>query len=334
MKKYILFVVPLVVGALIYINLPLSQNPTIDSLDKEYWANAVEKNGAQNAYEEFKVFNHKAPFEKQHLETHIIGELLYEYEDVEGIIVCDSSFGFGCYHGFFGTALADQGIGIVSKLDKICIDTYGPLGGGCIHGIGHGIIEYMGYDNLSGALEVCKETTQITKTIGCTSGVFMEYNTPLVFSDNNVRTGLLPFDPESPYGACTEVAKEFQASCYFELAQWWSAVLNDDNEKMATLCDGVSDLENRKYCTLGVGSMIAISSRFDVTESIRKCSFVSPDEETICLAGVTWSFFADPKHKEEARELCDGLSYNERELCILEADLTEGLDSLYKTYFE
>ncbi len=324
MKIYIALIV-LVVGVLFYLNFLPTQSSAIDVLDRERWTLAMQKNGAQSTYQEFKKMNSESPFREQHLATHLIGELLYEYEGIDGITICDASFSFGCYHGFFGTSFADQDISLVPKLNQKCVEAYGPLGTGCQHGIGHGILEYMGYEQLTEALEVCKQTTQLIPILGCTSGVFMEYNTPLTISDTNARTEPLLFDTKHPYGACNEVLKEFQKSCYYELGQWWRSIGISYN-RMGTLCNEALSEDNRKYCLLGVGTIIGPTEQYSVTSSIQQCSVMPENAQTLCRAGASWSFFASGQYKEQAHELCEGLEYNEQEQCLVEADVTNGLN--------
>lgn len=291
--------------------------------NRAYWSRQIAANSAE-AYAMFKEKNAEAPIGLQHSATHLFGELLFTHEGVAGISVCDATFAFGCYHGFFTRAIAEEGIALVPELDSACLEAYGPLGTGCQHGIGHGIMEYFGYADINTALAVCEKTTQVLPLAGCSSGVFMEYHIPAVASGEGFTIEPKPVDPANPYLPCGTVSDQYRDSCYFELGSWWRAALGSTHEQMGAWCSALPS-RDRKRCFLGLGAAVVPTEDFEVDRILERCRVAATGENyTLCIAGASWSFNADPAFRHLAPALCDTLDASERALCKTNADITNG----------
>lgn len=294
--------------------------------EREYWQKYIESRGAERAYLQFKKKYNGTYFPGQHTMAHVIGELLYQNKGIGGLIICDESFAFGCYHGFFGTAIATGGIEVVKKLDGVCLQKFGPYGTGCQHGIGHGILEYLGTENLLVGLEACKLTTQVKERFGCTSGLFMEYNTPIIFEKDAVYSQDRDFDLEKPYQPCsTTVPEQYRKSCYFELSLWWKNVLNKDYKKIGELCGAIKKDAERESCFLGFGTVAAPHSNYTIDGTILICKEMPTLEgETLCRAGASWSFWADKRYRHLSLEMCGSINDKQAEfICVKKSDLIE-----------
>lgn len=303
-------------------------NPDSTTLNRLYWLYEIEHVGPEKAYKEFKEKNGRIAFDYQHLSVHVFGELLYETEGLLGIQYCDPSFGFGCYHGFFGRALSEEGVSAVKELDAICVEIYTPLGTGCQHGIGHGIMEYVGGNRINEALELCKETTQLTPLLGCTSGVFMEYNRPLSTKEGvTLSPEPRPFDESNPYDPCISVDEKFRDSCFFELGQRYSLIFREDAVMQTTLCSGLHNSRDVRHCYMGVGADLAPAFAFDVDLILSKCAAMGAQGELFCRAGASWSYYADPEKREQSGRLCMMATEEDTNNCKQLADLTEGLET-------
>lgn len=213
MKEYLPFLVSvlLVAGVLWFGHTTDSLNVSSQTVGeiRVTMEKNIEDMGGREAYQTFKQQYENVPFDAQHSASHLFGESLFHSLGLPGISVCDSDFSFGCYHGFFTKAVSEQGLVVVSDLDVACTAvTDAQSISACQHGIGHGILEYVGPLHLSRALEACTNTHQSNPLVGCTSGVFMEYNVPLSVSENGVfSTTARPLEnPNEPYHPCTEVA--------------------------------------------------------------------------------------------------------------------------------
>lgn len=282
--------------------------------------------GATRAYAQFVKENEQVSSDRQHTNAHIMGETLYEIHGTKGISYCDSRFGFGCYHGLFTKALAEGGSRLVSELNKACTASFGVLGTGCQHGIGHGILEYTGLKHIDEALALCDMTHQPTPLLGCTSGVFMEYNTPLG-GDALMRVPTTrPFTTERPYEPCDRVASQYRDSCYYELGQWYVDTVSNKASSIQAFCGGLSG-EGRNHCFLGIGSSLVRVAKYETRAVIDACASYAHTDEVMCRAGASWMLYAIPEYRTQAREVCTFSDTEKTTTCITRADFTHGMDS-------
>ncbi|MBL4644797.1 MAG: hypothetical protein JKX80_02940 [Candidatus Pacebacteria bacterium] len=293
--------------------------------DLSFWIKEIQKKGADSSYKKFIDSNKSAPLGVQHIRAHVMGEALFSTEEINGIAICDSNFGFGCFHGLFTVGFASRGRSFIKEADTTCVARYGVFGTGCQHGIGHGIVEYTGPDRLNEALSLCKETSQPTPLLGCTSGVFMEHNTPFTVLPGEALPEPYPFSEEHPYGACNEVDSEYQESCYYELGGWWEVVLKGDKLKMGELCSEIADTQLRDMCALGLGNIIGPTNEYSVEKSSALCSSIPENVQTLCHAGAAWSMFSNPNFSDRAKDMCENLSSMEKEICLESYDLATPL---------
>lgn len=287
---------------------------------RSYWSKAIDQLGPTQTYTNFKENVRLRDTESQHVLAHIFGALLYEKAGAEGIGVCDGEFAFGCYHSFFGRAIADKGQAVVTSLDQACIKKFGPLGTGCQHGIGHGLMEYYG-TKLDLALTGCLVTQKIA-LLGCTSGVFMEYNFPVITGSETATTSLRKLDPAQPYEPCPNTPAKFQKSCYFELPQWWYQVYERNDQVMGRLCQDISEQPHRENCFRGLGNTIGPRTNFDLKSGLDICrTMPSIEGNTLCLAGLSWSWFAEPSKRPVSSKPCQDLANRQKETCLKKSDL-------------
>ncbi len=289
-----------------------------------YWSNRIDAVGAESAYQQFSSFYKESDYTVQHPAAHIMGALLYQKLGNKGLSVCDSLFAFGCYHQFFASALADAGPEVVQKLDEVCIEKFGRFGTGCQHGIGHGLVEYFGYEkeSLLQELSLCSLTTVVGDYFGCSSGVFMQYNIPVSFSGGEIKTGVRPFDSKNPITPCdTFIPETNKKPCYFSLGQWWFAASSESFEKLGTFCAFV-DGRYRESCYLGLGNSLIHEEKYDYRRGLSACRLM-PDwnAELLCRAGASWGMFAEPLFRVNAWRFCEGLSVTDQEFCRNKSDL-------------
>lgn len=303
----------------------MTYKPSDPLNNKGFWSAQLSHN-AEEAYQLFKKNNAEVPLGLQHSTAHLFGGLLYEIEGVSGITLCDASFSFGCFHGFFTRAIAEEGVALVPELDKACLARYGEWGTGCQHGIGHGIMEYFGFADIATALEACELTTWPTPLAGCPSGVFMEYRIPAVLRDGLFSTEPRMVDNKNPYEPCGEVDARYHDSCYYELGLWWRMALGPEYARMGSWCSDLHNEKNRMNCFLGVGSAAAQTETFDVPRTLSRCEEAAPEgrPHAFCVAGSSWSFYAEPSFRTIAPQLCDAVEPALQPLCRQHADITQG----------
>lgn len=286
------------------------------SYNQAYWAQEIASKGGKAAYQEYLARAKELPPARQHLAAHAMGNAIGQALGPAGISVCDPSFGYGCYHGLFAEVIGAGGLGRVPELDAACQKAYGKWVTGCTHGIGHGILEYVGYGKVNDALALCKETTQPAPLMGCTSGVFMEYFFPLVGAGGALQPSTRVLDPAAPYAPCPEAPVENRSSCYFEYGQYLQAA--EAGARANALCDA-APAEGRRYCFLGLGAMRVLTSDYDMQASLATC--VAYADSADCRSGVWWSFYADPAHRAQDDQACAYASAAETQACRVFGDL-------------
>ena len=273
----------------------------------------IDKVGPERAYSEFKKENQLRDERFRHGEAHLFGEVLYEKAGIRGISICDNSFTFACYHSFFGRAISEQGLGTLPVIERACIEKFGVNPSACTHGIGHGLLAYLGPDKLLSALHACDTLQEKLVFGGCPSGVFMEYSIPLDVGATLTR--LRPFDEAYPYEPCVLTPEKFRQSCYHEIGKWWEFFL--DYEKIGRLCDVIVSAKEKEACFQGVGDIATLSSGYDVTETVNKCKKMPTGEgELLCRKGAFLFFSGIAEYKALAPALCQGVGADRAYICF------------------
>lgn len=293
---------------------------TKNSLLKE-----VEKYGPEKTYKKFKKKIEKNNPIEQHLITHIFGEVLFDKEGVGGLIYCDNSFQSACFHGLFGKAVYSSGDSVISEMDKYCLkEEDHTLSANCQHGLGHGLLQYTGYDNLEDALFLCDNlTNQKDPLFGCTGGVFMEYNFPSlnISSDSSSFNGFTikhrDFDLQNPYKPCDTLPYKFKKACYHGLVSIWYPPYRTYH-KINDLCHNLPESEFVTACFEGFGRNIPLINSFDLIWSREICLTDTNEEEALaCLSGARSAFESMDEYKDLGVEICNDLHPLMKEKCLL-----------------
>lgn len=283
-------------------------------LTRQELSKLIDKVGAEGAYAEVKKLSDLVN-PASHSSSHLFGEVLYEKEGISGISVCDDYAGFGCYHGLFVKAVSDRGLAVAKELDRACVEKFGILGLGCPHGIGHGLVEFLGYDKLNEALDICAQLTWQGELFGCQSGVLMEYNFRTIFEEGGSEV-VTREAHGNLYEPCQSVAERFGQACFFEQAAWWREVLNSDDEKVGAFCGGINNSTQKEACFLGLGDAVAERSFYD-KEAVKEACSRMPDDygKALCFTGGAWAYFANPEKENESPSLCEDLG-RYKKLCL------------------
>lgn len=208
-----------------------------------------------------------------HMFGHVIGAELYKQQGLRGMAVCTTDFAFSCYHSILGAAVAEEGIRAVRDINQVCVESKDLWA--CQHGLGHGIMATVGYDDPFKALEVCAGLSDQSPINGCIQGVFMEHNSltmldPAMHKQRELTdTGL--------YYPCDTVADEYKNECYHEIPVWWRGIYGQENyKKIASLCEGVPNQENKNWCFRRLGSLIIEPPLITASTSIAACKAALP----------------------------------------------------------
>lgn len=280
----------------------------------EHWESRISDAGAEAAYEEFKTLYRELVPGMQHTMAHIFGVALYDTEGLSGVAVCDEDFLYGCYHSFFATAIQNEGTDILGELDTICARKYEDGAYlGCQHGIGHGILSYVGKEDLVEALDLCT-TIPWQEIGGCSGGVFMEYNFNFLGSNDSAK---IRERGESLHEPCDDLPAIHQPSCYAELPQWWHYVIPDDYEKMGDLCEEISAQDQQNICYGAIGRFALNYTDYDVPETVHRCRSIRSEEGYIrCVVGAAQSTETVPNGDELGRRLCAVFDESDKADCL------------------
>ncbi len=287
----------------------IAKNKNVQSKEIIYHIQQIKKLGAVNAYAEFKKQNKILNLTRQHNAVHFFGEALYSLNGLKGITICDSEFNYGCYHSVIGNALAQEGLGEISKINDYCLTTDDFLK--CQHGIGHGVIAFLGYDfkNLTQALNICDGLKKRDPIGGCFTGIFMEYNfQTMLDTDGKTR----PLNDSSPLYPCDGLPENFQKPCLYEQSNWWLEVLPDnfDNKinKIDTYCNKF-DGAPKEACFIGLGVHLPNRTNWDSNKALTSCQKLkSPEAFSFCIYGLASEFYSRPEYAAKAKQLCDLLN--------------------------
>ncbi len=283
-----------------------TQNPGTSAA---YWKVRIALVGAERAYGELAVSIAGMPLIVQHRRAHRFGEALYAREGVDGAVVCDKRFFYGCFHQLIGEAIAEHGVAVASDLAAVCARAL-PDVSACFHSIGHGLLNFFGYDeeSLNDALQACR-TLNDPKAF-CSSGVFMEYVLRTMLQP---ETEALPIESGGRHAVCdslSNLSSRERLWCIFWLPTWWAA------NHVSYPAQG---LECRRYraeelstCIEGIGKMTVFDAKPSPDFTGRACRSAtrSQQEYVSCVSAAAYEL-AFSGYDEAASDMCTLLSVSE-----------------------
>lgn len=292
-------------------SLPITQNDTKAAV---VIADTIDHIGAAKTYELLKKEYQQSKPTIQHTAAHIFGDVLYKKEGIKGLVICDNSFAYGCYHSFMVNALEDHGLSIVGDLYKTCSDKYGDLGSGCEHGIGHGLV-FVNNVSLEKAITICTDLSKKTVYTGCVNGVFMEYNLRTM-NDGSGSSQARTIDDSGPFAPCDTLSLKFQKPCYFEQPHWWEQIYNHDYQKISSLCAQLQP-ESKKACFLGMGNVIAPFLEYNPSRIAVVCnSMPFGTDQQWCFEGAGRLLSNIAGGNTLTERLCSNQTLESKDMCL------------------
>jgi len=146
---------------------------------RSYFQELTITDSATVAFSEAKRLNDQGVIDDCHLAAHFIGEASYEKfsgDTGKAFALCPLGCIQGCQHGVmeaYVASLEDSSLeisAIANVCDSVSTDTL--LREQCVHGVGHGILQYAGDIELAFAL--CDEFNKSDSREECLGGVLME----------------------------------------------------------------------------------------------------------------------------------------------------------------
>lgn len=264
-----------------------------ESEEKIEWETVIKKYGPTKASDIFEESLLNKDVNQQHVAAHIFGGALYDTLGISAFASCGDNFFYGCLHEFIGRAGADGGPKAMFELNDQCIKNFvdNPLI--CQHGIGHGLVSYLGYSeqNLMEALEVCSDFNDPGG--GCTAGVFMEYNSRNTLVGKDGKTAIRQIIEKDFLRPCLNVQSNEQRACAYWSPQWWHAADLDYKRDEVTFieigsrCRYFDEPTLRLGCFEGIGVLIMPLFDLATEEEARKlCKDASGGDSTYLSACV------------------------------------------------
>ena len=293
----------------------------LEEKDK-YWQGRIKAVGGPAAYAEFAQAVQNDTANRQHTRVHVFGGALYKASGTGALGVCDARFSYGCFHEFLAKAIQGRGLSEVATLNQGCQQAHTSKPLSCQHGIGHGVVAYIGYDRsgLDKALRICKDLPFNDPVGGCYSGAFMEYNMHTMLGASAASR---PVVDNNIFAPCDTLGESYQRACAFWQPQWWLRVLyqngtsSDVYAKLGAHCDAMeSDQALRRSCYEGIGTITPGSVDGAPEKAAVLCDATSTSKvyQLYCRAYAA-NAFAAVVDVAIAQKACDGLTGASAEYC-------------------
>jgi hypothetical protein len=300
--------------------------PASERADNE-WSGVISAQGGKEAYGVFAQRVETLTPAEQHTQAHYFGTALYEAEGIPALGVCDARFSYGCFHEFLGKAIAEHGLQVVPQLNEGCRAALVESPLSCQHGIGHGVVAYLGYSDEAfiEALEECRVLPYNDPIGGCYGGVFMEYNLQTMLG-TQARLRQPTEGAEGAYEPCKGLSLEYAQACVFWQPQWWHTALLDQRsdelafERMGELCVGMTAGSPilRRGCFEGIGNIVPPTVGFEPKAAALLCDAAGVDDlsRLQCRSLAANSLTVGGSGRQgNGRAVCEGLAGEALEYC-------------------
>jgi hypothetical protein len=218
----------------------------------------------------------------------------------------------GYYHGILERAFVEadpDDLGTISRslCDDKGIRATDYLAYQCVHGLGHGLMIYTGY-NLPVSLEVCDQLATDWDQSSCSGGVFMEN----ISSSYGFKSQWLKDD--DPVYPCNSIAKRHKYYCYLMVT---SRILetNGYNWKDAAATCTTVEKDWIEICFQSFGRDASGSTRQNAAEIVRLCRLGGRWEDD-CVYGAARDITSNDAGARRARLLCEGVAPSLRPTCF------------------
>lgn len=226
---------------------------------------------------------------------------------IAGTPVCAS----GYYHGIIERAFLGQPTDELAVIARqLCSDPQISaqrfLSYQCIHGLGHGLMIYTGYD-LPGSLKTCDSLRSGFDRVSCSGGVFMEnFNSSYGVTSKYLRKN----DPIYP---CNDVAERHKLYCYLLVTANILRVTNYDQRKTADACRR-SEPAWVGTCYESFGRDVSGIAGKDAGKALASCRLARSNEGD-CLYGVAREIVNADAAGRRGAHFCSRAPARYRERC-------------------
>lgn len=269
--------------------------------DNDFTKNAVGKYGASAVIEKLAEIMPQQNL-SCHNRAHEVGRMTYEVFGTQAFRLCTSQCHSGCYHGATEAFFKENGTSnLVTSLSVICQDEQNKFfSHQCIHGVGHGLLAWSGYE-LYDSLDACDKLPTPEAQSSCATGVFMENIVGSLAESTGHATKYLSSDPQYP---CTAVAEKYKGECYYLQTSRMVQLFNSDFAKIAKECSKVPQ-KYQNSCFQSMGRDASGSVRQDVDKAIANCINAPPGAPRVeCFSGAAQDTFWDKSGQDKALRFC------------------------------
>jgi len=227
---------------------------------------------------------------------------------IAGTPICAS----GYYHGIIERAFLGQPtdkLGVVAR--RLCSDSQIAdqrfLLYQCIHGLGHGLMIYTGYD-MPGSLKTCDGLRTDFSQVSCSGGVFMEnFNSSYGVTSKYLRKN----DPIYP---CNAVAEGYKAQCYGLVTANLLRRTGYDQRKTADGCRR-SEPDWLHICFESFGRDVSGVAGRSASKALASCRLAGANEGD-CLYGVAREIVNSDAGGERGARFCQQVAKQHRPRCF------------------
>lgn len=250
--------------------------------------------------------------ENPHDLAHFSGSLIYQKEGLSGLSTCDSSFAFGCYHGFVDEALS-QSLEPLKDLAESCENVGKPNSGpwaSCIHGLGHGVATYFEVSDLKNSLTAC-EAVPINPSF-CWDGVFMEFAT-------NANPKFFEKIKEDPLLPCSTLEEKYKATCARSTPRFLSKYISTSLTQTTNICHKFNLKKEQANCLEAVGLDVGIKSQGNVEVIKQECGQIKNEvDHAFCISAAAGELVFENLSgwQQSSIETCNILKMPHKEACL------------------
>ena len=227
---------------------------------------------------------------------------------IAGSPVCAS----GYYHGIIERAFLGQPTSKLASLSRqLCSDPQISaqrfLLFQCIHGLGHGLMIYTGYD-LPGSLKTCDSLRTGFDKVSCSGGVFMEnFNSSYGITSKYLRK-------DDPIYPCNDVAEKYKLYCYQLVTANILKVTGYDQAKTADSCK-LSEPKWVGMCFESFGRDVSGIAGKDPHKALASCRLAKTHEGD-CIYGVSREIVNSDAAPERGARFCSMTAAKYRTRCF------------------
>ena len=227
---------------------------------------------------------------------------------IAGSPVCAS----GYYHGIIERAFLGQPKDKLTAVSRqLCSDSKITeqrfLLYQCVHGLGHGLMIYLGYD-MPGSLKTCAGLKDEFDDISCSGGVFMEnFNSSYGITSKYLRKS----DPIYP---CNSVAEKYKAQCYGLVTANLLKNTGYDQKKTADGCKR-SEPDWVGICFESFGRDVSGIAGKSAEKALASCRLAGKNEGD-CLYGVAREIVNADAAGARGAKFCNKAPKRHRERCF------------------